>query len=378
MISPDVVLVRYSEIAQKDRWTRSNWEHILAANIAFDLKKSGVEQKVSRVGGRIVVQTRDPRASEIISRIFGVVSASPAVTTRPEIAEVSKTASELARNFSPKSFAIRPRRYGGPISGEELDAVVGDAVRENAGAEIDLKNPDLEIFIEARADKVYIFTEVIKGIGGHPLGSQAKMIALISGDISSPVAAWKMMKKGCTLSVLHFDAKPHADSAGQALRSAEALAKWASGRKINFIQVPIARGIEAVLSHCPKATCILCKRLMYRAAIEIMKLENCSGIVTGYSLGQVASHTTENILAEQMGIDVPIYHPLIAMDKSEIMDLRKKIGIHDATEKTETCTAAPLDPTTRAKLSEIMVQDAELGLKDLAKELASEMSIIKI
>jgi thiamine biosynthesis protein ThiI len=377
MISPDVVLVRYGEIAQKERWTRSSLEHILAANIAFDLKKAGIEQKVSRAGGRIVVQTRDPRAPESISRIFGVTFASPAVATRPEIAEISKATSELARDFSPRSFAIRPWHSSGHISSEEMCAVVGDAVRDSTGASIDLKDPELEIFIEARSDKAYIFTEVIKGIGGRPLGSQAKMMALISGDVCSSVAAWMMMKKGCAASLLHFD-WPHADSATLALRSAEALASWASGRKVNFIQVPIARGIEAISSQDKGMACILCKRLMYRTAMEIMKLENCSGIVTGCSLGEASSQTAESIMAEQTGIDVPIYHPLIAMEPSEIADLGARIGLSCGREHAKPCPAAPQGQAVTPKPGEILRQEEEIELKELARELASEMSIIKV
>ncbi|HWQ18481.1 MAG TPA: tRNA uracil 4-sulfurtransferase ThiI [Methanotrichaceae archaeon] len=378
MISSDVVLVRYGEITLKDRWTRSNWEHILAANISNDLRLAGLDYRITRAGGRIFVHTADPRAAGIISRIFGVVSASPAITARPDIAEISRLAVEVASQFSPSSFAIRPRRSSGDISSEELGVVIGTAAVEALGIEVDLEDPDLEIFIEARSDRAYIFTEVIKGVGGLPLGSQARMLALISGGIDSPVAAWMMMKRGCTVSLLHFDAKPYADAASASRRAAEALAEWTSGRKIRFIQVPMSRGIEKIASNNPRATCILCRRLMYLVASEVMRFENASGIVTGYSMGQVASQTAENIMAEQAGIDGPIYHPLIALDKSEITDLARKIGTLQITEETRSCTAVPDKPLTRAKLDEILALEAELGLKELAKEIVGEMSVVRI
>ncbi len=117
---------------------------------------------------------------------------------------------------------------------------------------------------------------------------------------------------------------------------------------------------------------------MYRIAAEVMENEEALGIVTGYSMGQVASQTTENILAEQAAIGVPIFHPLIAMDKSEIIDLARKIGTYEVTEKTKSCTAVPKKPMTRAKKDEILLAEEDLGLKDIARALVREMSVTRI
>jgi thiamine biosynthesis protein ThiI len=378
MISPDAVLVRYGEITLKDKWTRQNWEHILAANIAFNLRQALLEHIITREAGRIFIHTTDSRASRIAAETFGVVSASPAYTVKPDLTEISQVAVELAGNLKPSSFAIRPRRSGGDISSDSLGITVGRAVKDITGATVDLDEPDLEIFIEARQNKVYIFTEVIKGVGGLPLGSQARMLALISGGIDSPVAAWMMMKRGCPVSLLHFDAAPYADSIAQSVRCAEILSRWTSGRKINFIQVPIGKGIEKIASHYPRATCILCRRLMYRIASEIIESEQACGIVTGYSLGQVASQTAQNIMAEQVGIEAPIYHPLISMDKSEITDFARSIGTYEVSEETKSCTAVPQKPMTRAKLKDMMALEEELGIKEIAKSLAKEMKITRI
>jgi thiamine biosynthesis protein ThiI len=358
MISQDVVLVRYGEITLKDRWTRQNWEHILAANIDFDLRKAGVEHRITRDAGRIFIHTPDPRAVEISSRVFGVVSASPAQAVNPEIGEISRAAVLIACINRPLSFAIRPRRSAGTISSEEIGRAVGRAVKDATGAAVNLEDPELEIFIEVREDRAYIFQDIQKGVGGLPLGSQGRMLALISGGIDSPVAAWLMMKRGCPVSLLHFDARPYADSIAQSLRCAQVLSQWTSGRRINFISVPISRGVDKIASHYPRATCVLCRRLMYRAAAEIMLLEGAVGLVTGYSMGQVASQTAENIMAEQVGIDAPIYHPLIAMDKTEIMDYARRIGTYEVSEETKSCSAVPRRPMTRAKLEEI-IRDRE-------------------
>jgi thiamine biosynthesis protein ThiI len=378
MISQDVVLVRYGEITLKDRWTRQNWERILAGNIAYDLRNAGLEHKVTRGEGRIFIQTPDPRASEIAARVFGVVSTSPARAVAPDLKEICQAAVEMALKAGPATFAIRPRRSGISISSEEIGRVVGDAVRKMTGASVDLEEPELEIFVEARRESAYIFTQVVKGMGGLPLGSQGKMLALVSGGIDSPVAAWMMMKRGCPVSLLHFDSRPYADALQPSLKSAKVLAGWTSGRKIDFIEVPIGRGIEKISSHYPRATCVLCRRLMYWIAAEVMEMEAALGIVTGYSMGQVASQTAENILAEQAAMGMPVFHPLIAMDKAEIMDLARKIGTYEVTEETKSCTAVPKKPMTKARRHEILAMEEELGLRDMARALAKEMKVTRI
>ena len=380
MISQDVVLVRYGEIALKDSWTRQNWERLLASNIAFCLHRAGVEHRISMGEGRIFVHTPDLRAVGIVAQVFGVVSASSARTVPTNLEDISRAAVETAMQSGGvmQTFAIRPRRSGVPFSSPEIGRTAGEAVRLATGASVNLDDPQMEIFIEARREGTYIFTEVVPGLGGLPIGSQGRMLALISGGIDSPVAAWMMMKRGCPISLLHFDSRPYADSIDQSRRCAEVLADWTCGRKINFIVVPIHRGIEKIQKHHPRATCILCRRLMYRIAGQVMEKEKAMGLVTGYSLGQVASQTAENILAEQATIGVPVYHPLIAMDKTEIIDLARKIGTYEVTMETKSCTAVPNKPMTRAKKEEMLLAEEDLGLVSLARELVGEMTVTRI
>ena len=243
---------------------------------------------------------------------------------------------------------------------------------------MDLSRPEMEIFVEARRERSFIFTRIVPGVGGLPLGSQGKMLALISGGIDSPVAAWLMMKRGCPVSLLHFDSRPYADAISQCRSSAGVLAEWSAGRKIYLITVPISRGIEKIAAHYPRATCILCRRLMYLIAAQVMEKQQCLGVVTGYSMGQVASQTAENILAEQAGMCLPVFHPLISMDKTEIVDLARKIGTYEITEETKSCTAVPAKPMTRASREEMLRAEEILGLREIAKSLVEEMRVERI
>jgi thiamine biosynthesis protein ThiI len=378
MIFQDVVLVRYGEITLKDSWTRQNWERILAGNIAFSLQRARVEHKIERGEGRIFVHTSDPLASEIVARVFGVVSTSPAVTVASDLEEINRAAVELASQVKPGTFAIRPRRSGVSFSSEMIGRVVGEAVRVATHCSVDLNKPEMEIFVEARKNRSFIFCKVMKGVGGLPLGSQGKMLVLISGGIDSPVAAWMMMKRGCPVTLLHFDSRPYADAIDQSMKCAKVLANWTAGRKIDFITIPISRGIEKIASHYPRATCVLCRRLMYRVASEVMQMQGCLGIVTGYSMGQVASQTADNILAEQAALGVPVFHPLISLDKTEITDLARKIGTYGIAAETKSCTAVPSKPMTRANKDEILLAEEELGLKEIARALVNEMTLTRI
>ncbi len=389
MPSFDSVLVRYGEIALKDSWTRRAWERILASNIATVLQEAGIEHQVSGERGRIFVRVGDPVASRLIADVFGVVSASPVCTVPPEMKTVARVACELAvdrglssspspsyspyspysPSSSPSSFAIRSRRAGGDISSTQIAVEVGRAVQERTGARVDLDRPELEIFVEAREDRVLVFTEVVPGVGGLPLGSQPRMVALVSGGIDSPVAAWMMMRRGCPVSFLYFDPRPYADARAQALGSAEVLRRWTAGRKISFIQAPMGEGLERIVGAHRRDTCLLCRRLMYRVSALVMEEEEAFGVVTGYSLGQVASQTPANIMAEQAGIDLPIYHPLIAMDKTEIVDFARKIGTYQATEDAGGCLAAPKKPMTRARVQDVLAAEAELGIEEMAEEV---------
>lgn len=329
-------------------------------------------------GGRIYVHTSDERAPSTISRVFGVVSVSPAYSVSPRMADISKLAVDIAMMRSPRSFAIRARRAGGEMPSGRIAVDVGAAVQRATGADVDLDNPDLEIFIEARPDRALVFTEIVRGVGGLPLGSQSRMLALISGGIDSPVAAWLIMRRGCPVALLHFDASPYADSMEQVVRQAEVLQSWMSGRRLDLAIVRNACAIEKISSRYPRETCVLCRRLMYHISSLVMKRLRAKGIVTGYSLGQVASQTPENIMAEQVGIEAPVYHPLIAMDKTEIIELARRIGTYDISIGSQQCRAAPKKPVTRARLEEILRIEGELGLRDLAMELADGVEIVRI
>lgn len=384
----DIVLVRYGELALKSRNVRNRYEKTLISNIKAMLESRNVDYSdVTREWGRIYVHTTDPAAVEAASRVFGVVSVSPAVTCEPTLESAARTAADVGADMigQGESFGIRTRRSGNhPFSSRDVGVACGDAVFDRVrhqNPRVDLTSPDREIFVEIRQTRGYVYTDTVKGTGGLPLGTQGRMVALVSGGIDSPVAAWLMMKRGCEIIPVYVNNEPFSDETTRerALECIRELQKWSTGRPLKVYEVPGGESQISFLSDCQRRyTCVLCRRMMYRIAAGIMEKEGAYGVITGASLGQVASQTAENMMAETCGIHVPIYHPLIGLDKTEIIDIAREIGTFDASTRPATCcTAVPEKPATAAKCSDVCGEENNIDVDELLKTALDGAKIIE-
>lgn len=389
MVRPtnDVILVRYGELALKSRHVRNRYEKTLMSNIRSMLDAMDVDyDDLSREWGRIYIHTTNPAAVGAAARVFGVVSVSPAITCEPTLESVASTAADVGESIinENESFGIRARRSGNhEFSSRDIGVACGDAVFERVrklNPKVDLTTPDREIMVEVRQNKGFVYTDVVNGTGGLPLGTQGKMVALVSGGIDSPVAAWLMMKRGCEVIPVYVNNEPHSDDTmrQRALECLSVLQTWAPGHPFNAYEVPNGISLDAFLSNCQRRyACIFCRRMMYRIAAGIMEKEGAFGIITGSSLGQVASQTSENMMAETCGIHVPIYHPLIGLDKTEIIDIARKIGTYDASIRPAMCcTAVPEKPATAAKCGEVCSEEDNLDVEELLMGALSGAKII--
>jgi thiamine biosynthesis protein ThiI len=383
----DVVLIRYGEIALKSRNVRNRYEKKLISNIESMLDASGVSySNVSREWGRIYIHTTDPKAVEAAVRVFGVVSVSSAVSCEPTLECAALLAADVGEAIinEGESFAIRPRRSGThPFSSRDIGVACGDAVWKRIQTQnprVDLTSPDKEIFVEIRQNHGFVFTEVIKGVGGLPLGTQGKMVALISGGIDSPVAAWFMMKRGCTIIPVYVNSEPFTDDTTRqrVIECIRVMQTWAPGHLFKVYEVFNSESQIAFISDCQRRyTCVLCRRMMYRIAAAIMEKEGACGIITGASLGQVASQTAQNMMSETCGIHVPIYHPLIGFDKTEIVDIARNIQTYDAsTQPAMCCTAVPEKPATSARCEDVCSEEEKIDVEKLLQTAMSGMKIV--
>ncbi|MBQ3620910.1 MAG: tRNA 4-thiouridine(8) synthase ThiI, partial [Methanosarcinaceae archaeon] len=384
----NTLIVRYGELSLKSKGVRDIYEETLRNNIRAMMDSRHVSYKdVRRDYGRIFVDAEEGAGNigeiaEAVSRVFGVFSVSPAAVCRSSKEEITALCAEIAAAGyigAGETFAVRARRTGNhPFTSNEMARFCGDAIwraLSEKGLEpaVDLTSPDKEIFVEIRQKESFVYTKIIKGPGGFPVGTQGKMVALISGGIDSPVAVWLMMKRGVDVVPVFMDNTPYADpdTISRVLDNARVLFSWAPGRRHVVYSVPHAEYMEKVIENCHlKSRCLLCKRSMFKAADCIRRRIKASGIITGSSLGQVASQTAANMEAEIYGLSMPLYHPLLSYDKQEIVDIARMIGTYDISTRPSgpDCTIVPEKPEVKAAFDLAVREEALVG-----EEILDEM-----
>ena len=371
----DIVIVRYGETALKSKNIRRRFEDVTIKNILYELSRQGIPYEgVVRDWGRIFVKSKDVRAPQAIARVFGVVSSSHASSTCSDLGEICRLGLEVIGPHinNIHTFAVRCRRFGDhQYTSRDVCVDLGAAVLNTFdGLKVDLTSPDLELRVEIREDKSYVFLDKVKGVGGLPYGTQGKMLAMISGGIDSPVAAWLMMKRGCEITPVFFDNSPFADDATRtrALETIKALQSYAPV-PFTVYEVPHGESLISILQNCRrKMTCVMCRRTMYKATELIANEEGYQGIITGSSLGQVASQTPKNLMATSYGISVPIYHPLIGLDKTEITDMARGIGTYTTSSTPASCcSSVPRHPELRAEVPDTLEQEIKADVDNAVK-----------
>ena len=387
----ETVLVSVAEVALKSKPVRSLLERKLANQIRFFLVREGFTNfRLYRMQGRLCVETAEPeRAAEALSkRLFGAATIIPATRTTTELNEILRTAVETAvQTISPnESFAVRPKTVGEhPYSSRELAVKIGAEVLERLkgkGVHVNLDEPDRVIHVEAREEAAFIYTKVIPGPGGLPYGSQGRLVSLFSGGIDSPVAAWLMMKRGAAVLPLFLDQRPYVgeDYYLRALEVARIVGGYAPVPNFSLYSIDFGKVMERIMAYRePSLRCVLCKRAMYRAASAIAYKQRAQGLVTGESLGQVASQTLSNLTVISEAVSLPVYRPLVGLDKVEIERMAKAIGTYEATaKKVEGCTVVPSRPKTRAALEKVKEAEDGLGLAELVAEAAERIQRVRL
>ncbi|MFX1565522.1 MAG: tRNA uracil 4-sulfurtransferase ThiI [Promethearchaeota archaeon] len=391
-IKPDRVLIRYGEIGLKSPGVRHHLESLLRNHLDIMLTRHGVKfSKITRERGRFFILTSEAVVvAQIAAKVFGVISASPVWTIPSEPELIIKQVKTLTPSLisEGQSFAARVRRVKShPFTSQEIAARVGAAIIEVTGknppaAPVDLDNPDIEVHLEIREKFSYIFTSVIDGPGGLPYGSQGTVLGLHSGGIDSPVAQWLMMKRGARVIPLYFNSdRPSKDVLRtRALHSAQQLAKWVPAKKAELLVIPyyeILRQLQ--LPDFPKLTCILCKRMMYRLGAMVAAQEGANALVTGESLGQVASQTLANLTILDSAVTLPIFRPLIGTDKTETMDLARRIGTYESSSQdVGDCFAVPNQPTIGAQLAEVHRAEATLPIEEMVTIALNQLDRVSL
>lgn len=349
-------IIRYSEIGLKGKSSRRQMESRLVSNVKYALNTNGLSAEVKCVFGRIYVESDEPSIGNILSRIFGIKSYSKAKRFKlTEFKDIVDTAEQLfADQVKGKTFSVRTRRIGDHnFKSMEVSQAIADRLFEKSSG-VNLNNPEVEVYLEIRDNQVYYFTEKMKGPGGLPLATEGRYLALVSGGIDSPVAAWMMMKRGSPVDFLFISMADPIDTM-EFYRAISILHKnWSYGYSSNTFICDFRPYIPEMMNRTTiKFPNVTFKKIMYSIAETIAIEHKYNGIITGESSGQVSSQTPENIKELSCGMTIPVLRPLIGFDKDEISDLARKIGTFPSSPMGEFCSLFAETPITRIKKEEL-------------------------
>jgi thiamine biosynthesis protein ThiI len=361
---------RYHEIALKGR---NQWRFVdqVKQNLR-DIFSDYRLGNIRSVGPRLLVQLPDELDDDIAAEraglIFGLQNFSLSHATARDIESIAREAIKRASGSTARTFAVRTRREDKrfAMNSVEIDRAVGGLVQEAHGFEVDLGAPELTISIEIMNDAAYVSAGKKPGAGGLPVGVSGRGMALLSGGIDSPVAAYRMMRRGLRLDFVHFHAHPIVSAASRekAAELAAHLTRWQA--RSTLMLVPFGNlQREIVANTLRPLRVVLYRRFMLRIASALAERSDATVLVTGESLGQVASQTLENMAVIEKAAAFPIMRPLIGMDKNEIIEQARRLRTFETSiiPDQDCCTLfVPAHPETRARIAEVEAAEARFDI----------------
>lgn len=369
------------EIAIKGK-NRAHFEKTLIDNMRMVVKDLGV--KVVREGGRVEVKLNGADLDETVSRlkhVFGIASLSPVAEEELDMEKIKATALKvvqdaLEKRTAPLKFKVEARRANKlfPLESPEIVQEVGRYVLSHTqGAlKVDVHNPELKLIVEVRETKAYLTCDVIPGPGGLPVGTAGRVLLLLSGGIDSPVAGYLAMRRGATVEAIHFHSFPFTSERAQEKVNDLAKILAQHGGRIRLHNVYFTEIQRQIRMHCPEEYSVtIMRRIMMRIADRLSYKRKCLALVTGESLGQVASQTLESMFTINNVTTMPILRPLISMDKTEIMRIANEIGTYETSilPYEDCCTIfLPKNPKTRPRLHEAIQAEEKLDMEALIEE----------
>ncbi len=374
-----LLVARYHEIALKGR-NRPFFVDKLVKNLRRATADLG--GRVEPVSGRIAVELPDEvaweTARERMADVFGIANFSRTHAVRPELPALEDAVVASLQGRGHASFRITTRRSYKPfpMTSGDVDRALGAAVQKATGMRVRLEDPEVEVHVEVLRDRILFSFERCAGAGGFPVGSSGRVIALLSGGIDSPVAAWRIMKRGCTVIPVHFHAFPLQDhtTIDKVTELARALTRFQF--KTRLLLVPFGEAQQTIVASCPAPLrVVLYRRFMVRIAEALLARNRAKALVTGESLGQVASQTLDNIAAIDEAANVPVLRPLVGMDKEEITRQARRIGTFDvSTLPDQDCCQlfVPRSPATAATVDEVVAAEEALDVAGLVEAAVAQ------
>lgn len=376
----DVIIVRLGEITVKGKATRNRFEKILISNMRDALESKGYGFEIRREWGRIYVYA--PRESiDVLRRVFGIKSLSPAREVEFSGLDdlVEKATDFFADRISNRVFAVEARRSGvHGFTSIDIERKLGERLVEY-GKGVDLENPEVTAYVEVRGERAYFFTDIVYGYGGLPIGSEGKVVSLVSGGFDSAVASWYLLRRGAKV---HY---VFCNLGGEAYKRAVLSVlkvlgdRWSYGYSPKLYVVPFFQVLKRLRKKTKRSLLnVLLKRYMYRAGEIIAKKLGAEAIVTGESLGQVSSQTLRNLYVSSLAVKMQIFRPLIGFDKDDIVKVAREIGTYEYSSLVkEYCGAFSLRPATHADPEEVEEEENKVGM-DILYEAVSNAEIVDL
>ena len=376
------VVVHYEEIGTKGK-NRSMFEKKLVDNIRSSLSKNSYES-IKRSYGRILIELKldnEVNIKEILKKISGIANFSFAVKAELDIEDIKKELLKIAEKNKEKTFRISSRRgyKEFPYDSQKLNEELGAYLVEKCDMKVSLSKPEIAFFVEITEKGAFIYTDKIKGIGGLPVGATGKVVSLISGGLDSPVAAWKMFRRGCSVVFVHFNNETLNKSGveDKIVKLVEKLSHYQF--KTRLYLIPFGRLQNEIIKVIPsKYRMIVYRRVMFKIAEKILENEKALEFVTGDSVAQVASQTLENIKVIYASAKSPVLSPLIGENKKDIIKIAEEIGTFElSTLPYEDCCSFLIDkhPETKAKLENIEKLEENLKINNLIEESIEKANI---
>lgn len=386
-------LIKYAEIAIKGK-NRYIFEDALVAQIKYQLKNVEGKFRIVKEMGRIFIYTEGEfdydETIEALKRVFGIFSICPAVVLEDEGFErLSQEVTEYVKKLYGEkalTFKVNTRRNKKtyPMQSMEISSALGGAILDACpNMKVDVHNPDVFVNVEIR-NKIYLYSENIPGPGGMPLGTNGSAMLLLSGGIDSPVAGYMIAKRGVTLDAVYFHAPPYTSERAKqkVVDLAKLVAKYSGPIRlhvVNFTDIQLY-----IYDKCPhEELTIIMRRYMMKIAEEFAKKDGCLGLITGESIGQVASQTIHSLAATNDVCTMPVFRPVIGFDKQEIVDVALKINTYETSilPYEDCCTIfVAKHPVTKPNLNVIHRSETKLEEKidQLMEEALSTVEVIEI
>ena len=383
----NILIVKYGEIGVKGK-NRYIFENKLIKNVKNILKPIG-KFNVYKEYGRIYVDLDGYDYEEVVEevkKVFGIVGVCPAVRAEKDynlLKELALKMLEEKIEQGYKSFKVDSRRGDKDfkLTSQEMSLDIGGYLVSQVKDKIavDVRNPEVKIHCELRQNHVMVYSDTIPGYGGLPLGTNGRAMSLLSGGIDSPVASWMVAKRGMELECIHFHSYPFTSEKSQEkVRDlAQILSKYC-GRvrlhKVNMLEIQKAIGLNCK----DEEMTIISRRFMMRIAERVAESRHCDALVTGESIGQVASQTIQGLTCTNASVKMPVFRPLIAMDKTEIIEVAQKIGTFETSilPEEDCCTVfSPKKPVTKPKLDRIEKSENKLDVEKLIQDAIDNIEV---